>query len=307
MKVLFGISEGLGNGILATPVISQLADENPDMQIDVLSSDRAFEVMSRHPSVNRVYKKTEQITEHYDYSLNSCFRTPRFDEPLRKVSDKLLYEPEQQRKFIFISEIQVNIETLMAEKLIRSTGNKFYPTLFPVPDIYEKQKTILMHIGCHSNKHWDVRKWPSHYWHDLISHIKKELPEYKMCLICGEHEEDITNQMAIDTGVPIFKNTLDKVAALMMASSLLISIDSGIMHLGTTTGIKQIALFGPTSEIKSKPWVEDDGRMRILRKQVDCERCYINNKPMFMACKDNICMKMISPGWVFEIAREMLK
>ncbi|MFH1230008.1 MAG: glycosyltransferase family 9 protein [Planctomycetota bacterium] len=310
LKVLLGVSEGLGNGVLFTPVISQLADDNPGMQIDVLSSDRAYDVMAKHPRINRIYRETEQITDHYNYSLNSCFRTARFDEPLKRVSDKLLYEPEQQRKFLFTSEIEINLQTLMSEKLIKSINQKFYPTLFPVPDIYEKQKMILMHVGCHSNKHWEKKKWPDNYWLDLISYFKKEMSEYKLCLLCGEHEKEQTNQMANESDVPVFKDTLDKVAALMMASSLLISIDSGIMHLGTTTGIKQIAMFGPTSEIKNKPHVQDN-RAIILRKEINCQRCYISDKAnrtnMFITCRDNICMKMLSPGYVFETAREMLK
>lgn len=310
MKIIIGCSEGLGNGILLTPVISQLADENPGIQIDVLSSDRAYDIMARHPRVNRVYRENEEIKEHYDYSLNSCFRTARMDEPLRKVSDKFLYEPEQQRKFIFISETQVNIETLIAEKLLKTRDGKFYPTLFPVPDIYEKQRMILMHVGCMGSKHWEKKKWPDHYWVDLIANFKKEMPEYRLCLICGNQEVEQTNKIATEAGVPVFNNTLDRVAALMMAASLLISVDSGIMHLGTTTGIKQIAMFGPTSEVKNRPHVADD-RAVVMRKEINCQRCYVNDKAnksnLFVTCADNVCMKMISPGWVFETAREMLK
>lgn len=306
MKILIAKEEGLGNAIELTPVISRLYDDNEEITIDVLSSDRAYEVMARHPNVNKVYRAGEPIAGRYDYGFNTCFRIGAFDY-IQQFCDKFIFDPDARDKFKSHSEIEINIQTLLNAKLLKRGNSKFYPTLFPVEDIYEKQKMILLHAGCHSNKHWEIRKWPAGYWIDLVGHLKKEFPEYGLCFLCGEHEEDLTGDIASAANVPIYKDTLEKVAALMMASDMLISIDSGIMHLGTTTGIKQIALFGPTSEIKSKPWVPDDGRLRILRKNIDCERCYINNKPLFVACKDNICMKTISPGWVLENVKEMLR
>lgn len=298
MKILIGAEEGTGNAIEKTPFLRQIKEECNDSIIDVLSSVRSYDVFKDNPNIRNLYLiNKDEIKEHYDIGFNSCFRTGSFDW-IKNHCDKFICDtnPAYHMK----SELQCNLDILKQNQIIYS--NKFYPNEFVFDKYKKKSNRILFHTGCMNLGQWHNRMWPNMYWIDLINYCKK-LSGYELNLIVGPQEEN--DEIIKETGIQIVYGTLKEIASLMYASSLLITIDSGIMHLGTTTGIKQISLWGPTSEIKSEPHVEDD-RMLILRKELNCQRCYIGNKEMFIRCRDNVCMKMLSPGFVFKQVERML-
>jgi len=63
--------------------------------------------------------------------------------------------------------------------------------------------------------------------------------------------------------------TLPQLAALLSRVSLLVSIDSGVAHLGASVGCPTVILFGPTSVRKNRPW----GGPRLIIEPLGCKDC----------------------------------
>lgn len=96
------------------------------------------------------------------------------------------------------------------------------------------------------------------------------------------------------------KTTLRELAALIFESDVLITNDSGPMHIGYAVGTPLVAIFGSTSPEHTGPVGMDT---IVIRKQVECAPCFERT----CRRRDLKCMDMISPKEVFEAALTLLK
>lgn len=93
------------------------------------------------------------------------------------------------------------------------------------------------------------------------------------------------------------KTTLRELAALLEKCALVISNDSGAMHLSAAIGTQVIALFGPTDPTQTAP----PENCTVLCKHVPCSPCFKRECPT-----DFRCMTSISPEEVVKQASSIL-
>ncbi|MDD3375479.1 MAG: glycosyltransferase family 9 protein, partial [Candidatus Omnitrophica bacterium] len=95
------------------------------------------------------------------------------------------------------------------------------------------------------------------------------------------------------------KTNLSQLMGVMQRADVVISADSGPLHVASSVGAKTIGLFGPTS-----PQVTGQrGKSinKIIFNNVGC-----NKNPCYhLTCQDNICMKSITVRDVIEKIREI--
>jgi ADP-heptose:LPS heptosyltransferase len=97
--------------------------------------------------------------------------------------------------------------------------------------------------------------------------------------------------------------SLVETAAVLKGAALLITGDSGIMHIGFGLGIKTLSLFGPGIE---KKWAPRGPGHIVINKKLPCSPC--TKFGYTPKCKINAeCMKQISVDEVLETALEMLE
>ena len=80
---------------------------------------------------------------------------------------------------------------------------------------------------------------------------------------------------------------------------MLISADSGPLHIANSVGTQTIGIYGPTRlEITG---VRGPGKATILKQDVGCNKaaCY------HLECQDNICMQSITPQKVLNVFRQI--
>ena len=92
------------------------------------------------------------------------------------------------------------------------------------------------------------------------------------------------------------KTNLSMLCALIERSDLLITNDSGPMHIGACFNTPLIALFGSTDVDKTGPYREN---CSILNKKVPCSPCFKRTCPI-----DFPCMKLIEVDEVFKEAEK---
>jgi lipopolysaccharide heptosyltransferase II len=81
------------------------------------------------------------------------------------------------------------------------------------------------------------------------------------------------------------QTSLAGLITILRESDLLLTNDTGTMHLGTLLGVPVIAIFGSTEPVLTGPLGSGH---TILRKQVDCSPCFLRECPI-----DFRCMKAI--------------
>lgn len=141
-----------------------------------------------------------------------------------------------------------------------------------------------------------LRRWPIESYASLI----KKLAEYPVqVLVLGadtDHwvKERFAGLAYVDL---IGKLSLTETVALMKECRILITNDSGPLHLAKLAGCRTIALFGPTS-----PWerVGRDEKIKVLwgGERLSCRPCY--DGKTYASCKSNVCMRSIRPEQVIQ-------
>ena len=138
---------------------------------------------------------------------------------------------------------------------------------------------------------WDLKRWPVENFAKLVDHLMNE-GRWKV-VIAGAPQDVPLFETIIshskDKPINLTgKTTLKQLMALMQRARLVISADSGPLHLASSVGTDVIGIFGPTRPEITGP--RGSGRGAILQHDVGCNRkaCY------HLKCPDNICMKSIS-------------
>lgn len=94
------------------------------------------------------------------------------------------------------------------------------------------------------------------------------------------------------------KTNIRELAALIQQCRVLVTNDSGPMHMAAALGVPPLALFGSTSDVKTGPYKLG----KVLHKRVECSPCYQRVCPI-----DFRCMKRIEVDEVYNNLREMLR
>ena len=96
-------------------------------------------------------------------------------------------------------------------------------------------------------------------------------------------------------------DNLHHLVASIAKCQLLVTNDSGPMHIAAAVGTPVVAFFGPTDENISGPWVADSGKAAILRPE-NCSPCYNSQ------CKKNggYCLATISAELCRQAAEQLL-
>jgi 3-deoxy-D-manno-octulosonic-acid transferase/heptosyltransferase-1 len=93
------------------------------------------------------------------------------------------------------------------------------------------------------------------------------------------------------------ETSLRELAALYKMASVLLTTDSGPMHLAAAVGTPVVALFGPTSPERTGPYGD---RHIVIRHGLPCSPCFRKT------CDTQECMKTISVDEVFQAVKEQL-
>jgi heptosyltransferase-2 len=92
--------------------------------------------------------------------------------------------------------------------------------------------------------------------------------------------------------------TIPELVGVMSSLSLLVTNDSGPMHVGAALGVPLVAVFGPTDWQETAP---RGARQRLVREPVACAPCLLRECPI-----DHRCMTGVSVDRVVQEAHDLL-
>jgi heptosyltransferase-2 len=110
--------------------------------------------------------------------------------------------------------------------------------------------------------------------------------------------EHIRERMKGGTAVLSGKTSLETLIGVLAESSLMITNDSGPMHIAAALGVPTVAVFGSTDERVTGPC---GPRTRIVKHPVECSPCLLRECPI-----DHRCMTGVMVEDVCRAAREVL-
>jgi lipopolysaccharide heptosyltransferase II len=192
------------------------------------------------------------------------------------------------------------------------------PTLFVPLRTSQEAEQLLQRAGvqldkpiiaCHvSSNNGQSKRWPIPYWAKLIDQLIRE--DDTNVILTGAPSDlpliKAIQQRAHEQPINLAGQTsLTQLAAILKRADLLITGDSGPMHIAAAVGTPLIAIHGPTDPAMSGPV---SAKATVLRSDIWCSPCYTaKGEPADCRFFTTQCMKDIKPEQVLAEIRGKLQ
>lgn len=194
----------------------------------------------------------------------------------------LYHDSDDARDYVFYttSEDEAAVEELMAHHGLN------------------EKKFVIVHTGAN----WEKKRWPVSHWIRLV-HFLAERSDYTIVCTGSEIDKEriafIEEKTNVNNLVSLAgKTTIRELGALCRRAALMISADSGPMHIASGVGTPVVALFGPTDSFVTGP--RGQGATHILQHSPhECSiPCYDHS------CERIACMQELKPEEVLECIKK---
>jgi predicted lipopolysaccharide heptosyltransferase III len=305
----------IGDVLLTTPVCRGLRATYPNATIDMLVIPLTEQVAVGNPYVNRVivYDKRGRHKhfgalcaligrlrrEHYDLSLAMNFavrgallawasgvkRRVGYDRQhapwfLTDIADssreQIRHETENHLAILKPLQISSN-DTSLVFKVKASDRESLSHKVF----FTERPALAVCPFGSYPKKSWNT---------DRYGQLIQKLTDTYQCFLLGSNGERAgLEEIAAKSGksVPVLGGnlTLGELAALLQQVKLLITVDTGPMHLANAVGTPVVALFGPTDP---RIWGPRGKYDQVIQAKSKCSPCWGKGE-----CPGRHCMEKI--------------
>jgi len=291
-KVLFIRPGGIGDAVLLIPTIQALKINYPQATIEVLAEKRNGAVFDLAPEVKQVFcydhwsDWRQLLTRRYDIIIDSeqwhylsaiiarLIRSKKkigfgTNDRRRLLTDVVSYRQDKYEQQTFLDLLSplglkpesmglapfLQIPAAIREKtseLLSELQNCSFVVLFPGASIAE-------------------RRWKIEYFAELATRISTR--GYGVILVGGSEDCEAGQRIAEADSTIIDltgKTSLMVTAAILRRSILLVSGDSGVLHLGVGLDRATVSLFGPGISAK---WAPQGEHHRVINHHLPCSPC----------------------------------
>ena len=303
-KVFIELPTWLGDTVMATPAIENLLKTYPNAQLTVFGSFVATELFKHHPKVERVIVDTSKQSKNRLLHLYKIARiVGKFDLALSFrssfASKWLLLCLSARKKTLYRrtrngSQDDLHQVVRYNDFVNHALGQNLEPadlTLFTARISQPTHCKPLLGINPGSTYGSAKRWYPNEFAHVAMALSKN----FDIVILGGPKEKDIAHdieQLLKEQGITNVTNragtmSIEQLIEQIAQLDILITNDSGPMHVAATFKIKTVAIFGPTNHIETHQW--HNPNEFILRKPTECAPCMQRECPL----KHHHCMKDI--------------
>lgn len=155
---------------------------------------------------------------------------------------------------------------------------------------------VAIHPGARNGQ---AKRWPPASIAALADRLAREL-DALVVLTGAPSEKSLAEAVLAHTTAPLAnlvgRTSVPELAALLAASDLLVTGDSGPLHIACALRTPVVALHGPTDPAISGPTAPD---AIVLRRDLWCAPCYDASATAECRFHNPVCMKSIAPDTVF--------
>lgn len=296
VKILIIRFSSIGDIVLTTPVMRCLKQQlEGEVELHYLTKNQYQSILTSNPNVAKVYgidKSTNEVieqlkNEQYDYiiDLHKNLRSKRVTKKLKALSftfDKLNYQKWLMTTFKInkLPALHIVERYLKAVSVLGvendGLGLEYYIPKSDVVDLRSLPEThqngyVSFAIGAqHNTKRLPVEK------------MIKILAELNLPVVLLGGKEDFADAELIKKSVGDLvyiacgKYNLNQSASLVQQSNVLLTHDTGLMHIGAALGVSIVSVWGNTiPEFGMYPYYPSNPEKFIIieNKELNCRPC----------------------------------
>jgi heptosyltransferase-2 len=116
-----------------------------------------------------------------------------------------------------------------------------------------------------------TKRWPLRHWQALADQLQRM--GYALVIIGGPDDRELARPLGPGSAVinAAGEFSLQETGACLARASVLVSGDTGVMHMATGVGTRVVALFGPT--VEPFGFFPYSSRATVLERDLDCRPC----------------------------------
>lgn len=337
-KILIIRLSSMGDIILSSKLIRLLRKKFPQANIDMVVCTEFEELVSSNPNINQVILFDRNTGIRGLLGLCKKIRQKRYDLIIdihKKLRSFILCLTSGARQKVTYNKHSFLRFLLVKFKINRYSNTPFMANLYLKAlqpfgieddgeglelDINQSKEMVVLEllrqeginkedilIGIAPGAHWLTKRWQKEKFIEL-SNLLIQRQKAKIVILGGREEVELSNEIKEALiSQPIIaagKLSLMETAALLKRCKILITNDTGIMHMAAAVKTPVVAIFGPT--VKEFGYYPYQVANRVISKDLKCKPCTTKGTSK---CRINTfdCMRLISVNEVLEAVEELSK
>lgn len=196
----------------------------------------------------------------------------------------------------FLRELDLEVEDGLPQLDISAEANDSILEKLAKWGISPEERIIALNTG----GTWPTKRWPIEGFAELADRLNND---YGRVVFLGSKTDltrvdEIISQMHTTPVKATGKTSLKELAALLKLCKLVISNDSGPVHVAAAVGTPTITIFGPSDDRKYRPL---GGKHQIVTTDIDCRPCGEKECPL----GHHKCMKDIGVDDITNVIQVM--
>jgi heptosyltransferase-2 len=329
----------LGDVVLSTPVLHALRQAYPDAFLAMMVRPACRELIEGHPALNEVLLYEKDGAHH---GIGPTMRFARSLRRLAFDTAIILHPTRRSHWVAWLAGIPVRIgyarkgAWLLTHRLAHrkqegtqhesrytlelltplgiSVGDDVRPFVPVAPGALERVEHVLSQeardparplVAVHPSASCPSKRWLPERFAQVADRLIQE-HHVAVCLVAGEADADAAHQVAAAMReraiVLAGRLTVGELAALLTRCRLLVSNDSGPVHIAAAVGTPVVAIFGRNQPgLSATRWGPLGQGHIVLQKDVGCVTCLAHRCDIGF-----LCLSSLSVEEVFRAAASIL-
>jgi heptosyltransferase-2 len=328
-NIIVRMPNWVGDVVMATPVLKDLRDAYPEARITAMCRFPMGELLLESPDIDEIFSftKTDRLVRRQEKkNILEKLRNGKYDLGILLPNtfssawwfwqggvtyrlgyaaagrSLLLTHPIEKSKNAENQHLISTYKDLLAPLGIPVTQTK--PKLYLSEDEVSKIKNLLSRHGVRSHHkiiginpgaaYGSAKCWLPERFREVTTRLledKDKIVLYFGDLSTANLVKEICQGLSLRVINMAGLTSLRELASLISICDVLLTNDSGPMHIAGAFGTPVVALFGSTSSVMTGPWTNG----KVIQKHVTCSPCYRRTCPI-----DFRCMTQIGVDEVFQ-------
>ena len=308
-RILVRSPNPLGDACMAIPAVRAIKQGRPDARITVLTPDTIADLWQGVTDVDNIITKGKK-----DGPLNVARRLRNsgviFDVALLMPNsmrvaleawltgiDRIVGYEGHKRRWLLNQTIDipdpgpvqhhVRFYLRMAQRIGAAVQNKEFST--PLGHAPAPPDDGVLRLGlCPGAEYGPAKRWPKYRYIEAASRISSEV-DCEWLVFGSPNEADLGAEVA--SGIQgkstnlAGKTTVEELIEHLRDCDLLLTNDTGTMHLAALYGIPTVSIFGSTEPAWTGPLGKNH---TVLRRHVACTPCFLRDCPLDFRCMEAV-------------------
>lgn len=320
-KILIRAPNWVGDAVLAIPAMKAVREHLPDSEITLLARPWVAGLFTSAPFIDEVWKEAKPAGLSGWMRISRDVRARQFDLGLLfpnsfesalmmflgGVPRRVGYATDGRQWMLTRSiaprnEMRHQVEYyLELARLLDANAPRPSIEIQATAAERESARVLLRGEGIAENRRFLVLNPGAAYgsakrWHeDRFASAADMLAQdlgLDVVLVGSQSERGIAEQIAsriqCKCAVLSGKTSLEALVGVLAESSLMLTNDSGPMHIAAALGVPTVAVFGSTDERVTGPC---GPRTRIVKNPVECSPCLLRECPIDHRCMNGVTVE----------------